>query len=41
MEGPRGRVPAGAGLGLRFARPDGPAGVTKLGVVLEIERLAL
>ena len=24
----------------RFPRPDGPAGVTKLGVMLEIERLA-
>ena len=38
---PGGATPAGAGLGPRFARPNGPAGVTKLGIMLEIERLAL
>ncbi len=37
-----GANPAGVGFGHGcLARPDGPAGVTKLGVVLEIERLAL
>ena len=38
---PQGALPGRGGFGHGcFARPDGPGGVTKLGVVLEIERLA-